>query len=105
MESAGQAAAVVRVDGDHHLPDASQHAQVAADALRRELLKERIREEIFATVRRNLEPEVRRELRMEHAVPHHCVSAVRQADRRLAPKVSLHGMTGRQEKRMQCPAG
>ncbi|CAL5006006.1 unnamed protein product [Urochloa decumbens] len=97
MESAGQAAAAAaRVD--HHLPEASQHgempcaaeangrgfggaAQVAADALRRELLKERIREEIIATGRRDLEPEVRRELRMEHAVPHHGMSPVRQADR------------------------
>ncbi|CAL4999001.1 unnamed protein product [Urochloa decumbens] len=60
---------------------AARHAQVAADALRRELLKERIREEIFATGRRNSEPEVRRELRMEHAVPHHGMSPVRQADR------------------------
>ncbi|CAO2163217.1 unnamed protein product [Urochloa humidicola] len=95
MESAGQAAAAAaRVGGDHHLPDASQHAQVAADALRRELLKERIREEIFATGRRNLELEVRRELRMEHAVLHHSSSSARQADRlqthmRLSPELGL----------------
>uniref|UniRef100_A0A0A9GLD0 Uncharacterized protein n=1 Tax=Arundo donax TaxID=35708 RepID=A0A0A9GLD0_ARUDO len=96
MEFARRAAAADRVKGDHRLHDPSPHgdancyppsfprstlAQVTADAPRRELLKERIREEIIAAERRDLELEVRRELRSGHAIPHPGTSPVRQGDR------------------------
>lgn len=67
-------------------------ARGAVDALRRELLKERIREEIITstTERRNSETKVR----CEHVVPHHGLSPARQADRRrphilLSPELRL----------------
>nr|TKW10515.1 hypothetical protein SEVIR_6G169600v2 [Setaria viridis] len=99
MELADQTVAAARVDGDHSLPGASSHGEtssyslgVAVSALRRELLKERIREEIITrtTERRNSEPKVR----CEHAVPHHGISTARQADQRrshmpLSPELRL----------------
>ncbi|CAD6245238.1 unnamed protein product [Miscanthus lutarioriparius] len=97
MEIVRRAAATARLDDDYRLPDPSPpHGQMSVDALRRELVKESIIQEIIAAElaeQRGLESEVWRELGLEHAgplslctpaglqlttMPHHDTSPVRQ---------------------------
>ncbi|CAL5006007.1 unnamed protein product [Urochloa decumbens] len=75
MEIARRAAATDRLDDAYRLPDHSPpHGQMSVDALRRELVKESILQEIILAElaeQRGLGPEVRCELRppLEHAGP------------------------------------
>ncbi|TKW10513.1 hypothetical protein SEVIR_6G169500v4 [Setaria viridis] len=97
MEIARRAAATDCLDDAYLLPDHSpSHGRMSVDALRREFVKESILQEIILAElaeRRELEPEVRRELGLEHAGPlslgtrpglqltassHHDTSPVRQ---------------------------
>ncbi|KAL6596054.1 hypothetical protein ACP70R_047418 [Stipagrostis hirtigluma subsp. patula] len=77
MEFDCRAAATARADHDHRLPGPSPQELMTVDALREELVKESIRQEIILVElaeRRDLEPKVGRDLWLEHDVPQHGAS-------------------------------
>ncbi|KAL6647526.1 hypothetical protein ACP70R_014963 [Stipagrostis hirtigluma subsp. patula] len=84
MEFDRRAAATAREDHDYRFPGPSPQELMMVDALRQELVKESIRQEIILAElaeRRDLEPKVGRDLWLEHAVPHHGASPVRRGGR------------------------
>ncbi|KAL6661342.1 hypothetical protein ACP70R_000726 [Stipagrostis hirtigluma subsp. patula] len=97
MEFDCRAAATARADHDHRLPGPSPQELMTVDALREELVKESIRQEIILAElaeRRDLEPKVGRDLWLEHDVPQHGASPVRRGGRvqlrtPLSPELSV----------------